>query len=98
MIASVQEIGGELDLRGERIHYRLPHTPDASRLVEELRAHRAEIIAALRERDQGERAACDSPNCAGCYDLGDGRRIHPPKCGDDYRAWLERWDAKGRVQ
>lgn len=43
-------------------------------------------------------AACGSPDCAGCYDVGDGRKIHPPKCGEDYRAWLERWEAKGKPQ
>ncbi len=26
-------------------------------------------------------AACGSPHCAGCYDVGDGRKIHPPKSG-----------------
>jgi hypothetical protein len=37
-------------------------------------------------------AACRSPHCAGCYDVGEGRKIHPPKCGADFfrwRAWLE---------
>ena len=45
-------------------------------------------------------ASCGSPDCGGCYlvDPGAGARIHPPKCGEDYRAWLERWDAKGKVQ
>ena len=43
-------------------------------------------------------AACESPHCAGCYEVEPGVRIHPPKCGDDYRAWLERWEAKGRLQ
>ena len=43
-------------------------------------------------------AACSSPHCAGCYEVEHGVRIHPPKCGEDYRAWLERWEAKGRVQ
>lgn len=36
-------------------------------------------------------AACGSPDCAGCYDVGDARKIHPPKCGEDFlrwRAWL----------
>jgi len=48
---------------------------------------------------KGERqAACGSPHCAGCYDIEPGVRIHPPKCGEDYRAWLERWQAKGRLQ
>ena len=43
-------------------------------------------------------APCGSSDCAGCYDVGDGRRIHPPKRGEKYRVWLERWEAKGRVQ
>jgi hypothetical protein len=47
----------------------------------------------------GERqAGCGSPRCAGCYDVGDGRKIHPPKCGEEYRACLELWETKGRVQ
>jgi hypothetical protein len=43
-------------------------------------------------------AACGLPHCAGCYEVSPGVRIHPPKCGEDYRAWLERWEAKGRAQ
>jgi hypothetical protein len=31
--------------------------------------------------ESGRTAACGSPNCAGCYDLGDGRKVHPPKHG-----------------
>jgi hypothetical protein len=41
---------------------------------------------------------CGSPQCAGCYDVGDGRKIHPPMIGEDYRRWLERWKPKGRPQ
>jgi hypothetical protein len=26
-------------------------------------------------------APCGSPHCAGCYDVGDGRKIHPPRNG-----------------
>jgi len=98
LIANVHGLGGELALHGERIRYRLPRTPDAQRLVEELRARRQEIVAVLREREKSERASCDSPNCAGCYDVGDRLRIHPPKCGQDYLDWLKKWEAKGRVQ
>ena len=90
LIASVHEIGGEIDLRGERIHFRLPRTPEAPRLVEELRFHREEVLAALRERSA--LSPCGSPHCAGCYDVGDGRKIHPPRCGESFlhwRAWLE---------
>jgi hypothetical protein len=43
-------------------------------------------------------AACGSLDCAGCYDVGGGRRIHPPKCGEEYRVWIERWEARGRMQ
>jgi tubulysin polyketide synthase-like protein len=43
-------------------------------------------------------AACRSPHCAGCYDVGDSRKIHPPKCGEDYRKWLERWQPSGKRQ
>jgi len=46
----------------------------------------------------GEIATWGSPHCAGCYEVSPGVRIHPPKCGKEYRAWLERWEAKGKVQ
>ena len=46
----------------------------------------------------GATAACGSSHCAGCYDVGDGRKIHPPKIGEDYRKWLERWKPRGTVQ
>ena len=41
-------------------------------------------------------ALCGSPYCAGCYEIERGVQLHPPKCGEDYRAWLERWQAKGK--
>lgn len=43
-------------------------------------------------------APCGSPHCAGCYEVEPGMRIHPPRCGEEYRAWLEKWEARGRVQ
>lgn len=46
----------------------------------------------------GQPAACCSPDCAGCYEVAPGVLIHPPKCGEDYRVWLERWEAKGEPQ
>lgn len=45
-----------------------------------------------------KQAACESPHCAGCYEVANGVSIHPPKCGEDYRSWLERWEAQGRPQ
>lgn len=43
---------------------------------------------------------CRSPHCAGCYivDSESGAKIHPPKCGEEYRKWLERWEGRGRIQ
>jgi hypothetical protein len=43
-------------------------------------------------------AVCGYPACAGCYDIGDGRKIHPPKCGNGYADWLKRWEPRGRKQ
>ncbi len=67
----------------------------------ETRSVPAPVCAPLTRAEESKReetAACNSPNCAGCYEVAPGVRIHPPRCGEDYRAWLERWDSKGRVQ
>ncbi len=45
-----------------------------------------------------ERAACGSTHCAGCYDVGDGRKIHPPKCGQDFLRWKAWLEGKGSRQ
>lgn len=64
-------------------------------LLARLREAKPVILEALRSRssdEEGSRAACNLPHCAGCYDVGDGRKIHPPKCGESFlrwRAWLE---------
>lgn len=42
-------------------------------------------------------ALCGSPYCAGCYEVEPGVRIHPPKTSEDFRVWLEHWEAKDRV-
>jgi hypothetical protein len=55
-------------------------------------------VTQVEESKAGEIAACGSPHCAGCYDVAEGRKIHPPKCGEEHRKWLERWEAKGKVQ
>jgi hypothetical protein len=41
---------------------------------------------------------CGSPQCAGCYEVELGVRVHPPKGGASYRKWLERWQPKGKLQ
>jgi hypothetical protein len=45
-----------------------------------------------------KKVACGMPHSAGCYGVGDGRKIHPPKIGEDYRKWLELWKPRGSVQ
>ena len=69
-----------------------PDTTLESRSINTGRATRAE------SDESRERAACGSHHCAGCYEVAPGVRIHPPRCGEDYRAWLQRWEAKGRLQ
>lgn len=53
----------------------------------------------IAERREGSASApCGLSDCAGCYEVAPGVRIHPPKCGEKYREWLEGWDAKARLQ
>ena len=65
-------------------------------LLARIREVKPAILKALRTG----MAACGSPDCAGCYivDAETGARIHPPKCGEEYRRLLERWQPKGKPQ
>jgi hypothetical protein len=51
--------------------------PESSPIGAEVRALAPAETETLREG----LADCGSPDCDGCYDVGDGKRIHPPKCG-----------------
>jgi hypothetical protein len=49
------------------------------------------LVAAKLQSRPSELAPCGSTGCAGCYDVGDGRKIHPPRCGESFfrwRAWI----------
>jgi hypothetical protein len=46
----------------------------------------------------GEAADCGMPGCAGCYDVGDGRKIHPPRCGEAFSRWRAWLEGKGQSQ
>jgi hypothetical protein len=35
---------------------------------------------------------CGSPDCGGCYDVGDGCQIHPPRLGRQWLEWRAKWD------
>lgn len=41
-------------------------------------------------------APCGSPTCAGCYEVGDGRKIHPPRCGEEFLRWRAWMEGKGK--
>jgi len=58
------------------------------------------LLARIREVKPAILEACGLglPHCTGCYDVGDGRRIHPPRCGEAYRARLEGWTPIGKGQ
>jgi hypothetical protein len=100
IVSRIEKLGGWLAADADgAIRFRLPKdNPEAKALLREARAEKRNLLAYLRgkhTREQtlatGELAPCGSPDCGGCYDLGEGRKIHPPKCGEDFlrwRAWL----------
>ena len=45
--------------------------------------------------EAAQTAACGSSYCAGCYQIGPRRWIHPPKCGKD---WVQRRKSKPTLQ
>jgi hypothetical protein len=101
IVSRIEKLGGRLAVdKDGTIRFRLPKdNPEAKTLLEAARVEKESILAYLRanhpiEQTSGMRelAPCGSPHCAGCYDVGDGRKIHPPKCGESFlrwRAWLE---------
>jgi hypothetical protein len=50
LIDRVQIAGGELGLRGDRIHCVIPE--DEAHLLDELRTHKAEVLSLLRSREE----------------------------------------------
>ena len=102
LIGEVERIGGELSARGGKLKYRLP-PGESKRLVPLLAEHKASLIAALKRRQASKGAApqleglaaCGDPGCNGCYDVGDGRKVHPPRTSQDYREWLQKWQPTG---
>jgi hypothetical protein len=101
IVSRIEKLGGWLAVDADgAIRFRLPKdNPESKALLQAARAEKQNLLAYLRmkhTREQGlgtgELAFCGSPDCAGCYDLGDGTKIHPPRCGENFlrwRAWLE---------
>ena len=59
-----------------------------SETVETLRRHGKDLILYLKSQTP---APCDSRQCAGCYEVEPGRRIHPPRPSPEWQEWLARW-------
>lgn len=59
-------------------------------LAEEPRPFARSMTKKTRPGQSERKMACGSPSCAGCYYVGDGKKIHPPRCGEEYRKWHER--------
>jgi hypothetical protein len=101
IVSRIEKLGGRLAVdKNGTIRFRLPkNNPEAQTLLEVARVEKESILAYLRAHHAtqeipsiGDLAPCGSPHCAGCYDVGDGRKIHPPRCGESFlrwRAWLE---------
>ena len=102
IVSRIEKLGGCLAVDPDgTIRFRLPKdNPEAKTLLEAARADKESILAYLRANHSSEQtpgvrklAPCGSPDCAGCYDVSEGRKIHPPKCGEDYRSG---WNAGSR--
>ena len=105
MSAAATEILSELARRGVRVRVEgdslklKPKSALDDILLARVREHKPEILTVLEGKG---RAACGSPDYAGCYSIGvfDGRErfIHPPKPSPDWLDWLKRWERKGPTQ
>jgi|SRR5215470_6395779 len=98
ILTELQRRGVIVAVNGGTLCLRPKHALDDAMLSRVLEAKPA-ILEALRNQLAEARtgsAACGSPHCAGCYDVGDGRKIHPPKCEEKYRKWMQRCQLKGK--
>ena len=107
IVTRIEKLGGCLAVDPDgTIRFRLPKdSPEAKTLLEVARAEKESILAYLRGNhssektpSMGELAPCGSPHCAGCYDVGDGRKIHPPRCGEAFLRWRAWMEGKGPTQ
>jgi hypothetical protein len=93
ILTELQRRGVAVTLEGETLCLKPKRALDAD-LLARVREAKPALSEALRTQ-----APCGSPHCAGCYDVGEGRKIHPPKPSREWLDWLARWHPKGeRVQ
>jgi hypothetical protein len=98
LLESLRILGVAVRVVGpDRLHFE-PASKIPAEMVPRIREQKPAILEALRNRLAETGPVCGSPHCAGCYDVGEGRKIHPPKCGEEYLKWLERWQPVGKPQ
>ena len=100
ILAELQRRGVIVAVEGDTLCLKPRRALDDA-LLARVREAKPAILEALRDqpvKSETESAMCGSSHCAGCYDVGDGRKIHPPRCGEECRKWLERWQPKGKPQ
>jgi hypothetical protein len=86
IISEFEQSGGALWLEGEKVKFKLPDgKPELVNLLAQLRPHKDTVRLLLTSRQP---SPCGSPGCGGCYSIGEGKSIHPPK---PTREWLQRW-------
>ncbi|SRR6266851_225605 len=104
LIGEVERIGGQLSANGDKLKYRLP-PGESKRLVPLLVEHKKQVLEALKRISRQELppqleglAECGSQFCNGCYAVGDGWKVHPPRAGQKYLEWLKQWEPTGKEQ
>ena len=98
VLTELQRRGVKVVAEGDTLCLRPRRALDDT-LLARVREAKAAILQALQNGQTiAPIAACGSPYCAGCYDVGDGKKIHPPRCGEKYLEWLKRWEPRGRSQ
>jgi len=103
LLPELRRRGVILTADGNRIVYRAPKGTLTPELREAVVRFKGEILGILRVsniEDEAPPVPCMSPNCAGCYEVRAGVRLHPPKPSQDWKDWLARWqpDGAGRIQ
>lgn len=82
ILSELSTRGVTVRVRGDELKLKPARALDAD-LVRQLREYKSEIILSLRQ----SLAPCGSPHCGGCYSVGEGRKIHPPKASSEWIAW-----------
>lgn len=75
VIRAVKQVGGSLEVSGDRVHYRLPREAGEN-LVEELRFHKEAIIAALRRQACWHCGGAGRCRCIACW------RVRPSEAAE----------------